>query len=60
MNFFKNLIQKHIEKLKIVRVEHEDMLRMLEVCEKGSFRYALLNKDKVFLDFKIVIWETLI
>ena len=45
MGFFKKLIQKHIETIK---AEREGMLRMLEVCEEGSFRYVVLNKDKAF------------
>jgi hypothetical protein len=57
MSFFKKLIQKHLETIK---AEREGMLRMLEVCEEGSFRYAVLNKDKAFLNFKIAVLETLV
>jgi hypothetical protein len=57
MKFFKNLIQKHLE---TVKAEREGMLRMLEVCEKSSFRYAFLNLNKAVLDFRITVWEALI
>ena len=56
MKFFKNLIQKHIEKLE---GEREGMLRMLKVYPKDSFCYDTLNCNLKRLDFKITIWEAL-
>ena len=56
MKFLKKLIQKHLE---IIKAEREGMLRMLEVCKEGSFRYAVLNRDKAVLDFKITVLEVL-
>lgn len=56
IDFFKKLIQKHLE---TVKAEREGLLRMLEVCEEDSFSYVVLNRNKVFLDFKIAVLEAL-
>lgn len=57
MNFFKKLIQKHVEKLK---EEHEGAERMLQTCEKGTFTYDVINYNKKALNFRIVVLEALI
>lgn len=55
--FLKKIIKEHI---KILQSDRDELMALLVGCTETNFRYAFLNLELKWLEFKITIWEVLI